>query len=344
MKNIVFALACVLAVSSQAAAATCTPTGFVRDSINLTAALINPTGTVTGSVDATGCNIGVYYDGGHNARLNGADVFGSNYFGVVVNTDNGGTSNVSIKGSTVHHVGEVPHNGAQHGLGIYLRGYAGAIKGVIDGSWVFDYQKGGITANGPGINVDVTNNVVTGDGHVTFIAQNGIQMAFGASSNAITGNYVYGNSYIGFPGDGSASTGILVAGGPGVGACPPVSADCGYDVNLQIRNNTLVANDVGVDLFNADASDNPSPAPTNIAVTGNVIYGDLCFNQSYQAGIADVGNRDRMINNTIYGPGYTACATGTTIDVSDATDPTVRNAIRRVPRPHLGRDGDDRDR
>jgi hypothetical protein len=337
LRKTVFVLAIVLGICSRASAATCTPTGFIRDSINLTAALINPPGVVSGLVDATGCNIGVYYDGGHDAKLNGADVFGSNYFGVLVNTDNFGTSNVSIRFSNVHHVGEVPHNGTQHGVGIYLRGFAGTIKGVIDTNWVFDYQKGGITANGPEIDVDITNNIVTGDGHVAFISQNGIQMAYGASSNTIAGNYVYGNSYIGT--DGSSSGGILVAGGPGVGTCPPVNADCGYDVALQIRGNTLVANDVGVYLYNADGSGNPPPTPTNIVVSNNVIYGDICYNQVYQAGISDVGNHDRLINNTIYGPGYTACATGRLIDVSDATDPTVRNA----PRPHRDHDGDDRD-
>jgi hypothetical protein len=41
----------------------CTPTGFFRDGINMTAALINPT-SVTGTVNATGCNIGVYFGAG----------------------------------------------------------------------------------------------------------------------------------------------------------------------------------------------------------------------------------------------------------------------------------------
>ena len=313
----------------------------MRDSLNLTAALINPAGAVTGLVNATGCNIGVYYEGGHDAKLNGADVFGSNYFGVMVNTDNGGTSKVRIMGSSVHHVGEVPHNGAQHGVAIYLRGFAGSINGVVDGNQVFDYQKGAISGNGPGVNVDVTDNIVIGDGHVTFIAQNGIQMAFGASNNTIARNFVYGNSYIGMPGDGSSSGGILVFGGPVGGNCPPVNGPCGYDVALQIRSNTLVANDVGVFLFNADASNNPPPTPTNILVRDNLIDGDICYNQVYQAGVSDIGNGDRIINNSINGAGYIACATGTQIDVSDATDPTVRNQPRHVPRPHLDRDGND---
>jgi len=332
-------IACMLC-ATHVSAATYTPTGFIRDAIDMTAALINPPGVVTGTVDATGCNIGVYYDGGHNARV-AADVFGSNYFGILVNTDNGGASNITITGSVVHHIGEVPHNGTQHGAGIYLRGFAGAIKGIIDSNWVFDYQKSGITANGSGVDVDITNNVVTGDGHVTFIAQNGIQMAFGASSNTIAGNYVYGNSFIGFPGDGSSSTGILIAGGPGVGTCPPVNADCGYDLNLVIRGNTLVANDVGVYVFNGDASGNPPATRTNVSVLNNIIYGDICYNQSYQAGVTDVGNRDKIIGNTIYGPGYTACASGTRIDVSDATDPTVKNTPPHRPHMYGNHDGDD---
>ena len=326
-------IACI-ALASHAHAATCTPTGFFRDAINMTAALINPPGTVTGTVDATGCNIGIYYDGGHHGRVT-ADVFGSNYFGILVNTDNGGASAISITGSVIHHIGEVPHNGTQHGVAIYLRMLPparSAASSMVTGCSIY-FQKGGITANGSGINVDISNNVVTGDGHVTFIAQNGIQMAFGASSNTIANNYVYGNSYIGIPGDGSASTGILVVGGAGVGTCPPVTANCAYDLHRVNRENTLVANDVGVYVFNGDASDNPPAAPTNVSVLDNRIYGDLCYNQAYQAGITDVGNRDRIIGNTIDGPGYTACASGTTIDVSDASDPTVKNSPPR--RPHL---------
>jgi hypothetical protein len=337
--TIVSFIAC-LSLATQAHAATCTPTGFIRDAIDMTAAMINPPGVVTGTVDATGCNIGIYYDGGHNAKVT-ADVFGSNYFGILVNTDNGGLSNVSIKSSVVHHIGEVPHNGTQHGAGIYLRGFAGTIKGVIDGNWVFDYQKAGITANGPGVDVDITNNIVTGDGHVAFIAQNGIQMAFGASNNTIANNYVYGNSFIGIPGDGSSSAGILIAGGPGFGPCPPVNANCGYDLNVVIRGNTLVANDVGVYAFNAaDNLGNPPATPTNVSVLSNTIYGDICYNQAYQAGVSDVGNRDKIIGNTIYGPGYTACATGTRIDVSDATDPLVKNRPHHVPHMHHDNDHD----
>jgi prepilin-type processing-associated H-X9-DG protein len=331
-RTLLLGVAVSICVSPIASAATCTPTGFIRDSINMTAALINPPGTVSSTVDATGCNVAIYVDGGHDLKVQGADVFGSNYFGILVNTDNGGTSNVTIRSSSIHHVGEVPHNGTQHGVGIYLRGFAGSIRGVVDNNWVFDYQKGGIVANGIGTSVDITRNQLYADGHVAFIAQNGIQMAFGSQYNTIADNFVYGNSYIG-TGDGSSSAGILLFGGPGAGACPPSNADCDYDLGVVIRGNTLVANDVGIYVYNADASGNPPATATDVTIANNVVYGDACFNQVYQAGITDVGNRDKIRNNTVYGPGYVACATGTTIDVSDANDPQVHNK----PHPHHAR-------
>ena len=47
----------------------CLPTGWVVNGVNLTAALISPTGTFSGVLDATGCNIGIYYGPGVNAKL-----------------------------------------------------------------------------------------------------------------------------------------------------------------------------------------------------------------------------------------------------------------------------------
>jgi hypothetical protein len=322
-----------VANSPDASADRCTPTGFVRESINLTAALINPPGPVGSMLDATGCHIGIYYDGGHDATLDGADVSGASHYGVLVNTDNGGTSAVSVKRSVVHHIGDVPHGGGQYGVGILLRGYAGLITGEIDNNQVLDYQKGGITANGRGVNVAITNNAVIGDGHLTYTAQNGIQVAFGATSSNLSANFVYGNSYRGDPGDGSSSAGILIAGGAAFGSCPPLNAPCDYVRDLEVRDNTVFANDVGVYLFNADESGSASPTPTNLIAVQNVIYGDLCYNTVFQAGVSDVGHSDTIRRNTIYGPGYLKCVSGTTIDIIDAFNPTLRRQshVYRIP-------------
>lgn len=293
----------VLALVSTAAhaATACTPTGFVRDGINMTAALINP-GTVTGTVDATGCNVGVYYDEqGAGGTVKNAEIFGANYFGVLVNGD-AGTVNVDIVGSAIHDIGEFPHNGTQHGVAIYYRGFfeVSAVTGKLSGNQIYNYQKGGIVANGMGTQVIITGNTVTGDGHVNYIAQNGIQVGYGAQASVMR-NTVSDNSYIGFPGDGSASGGILVVGGP--------AYDGPYTVNTKVNDNILVDNDVGVYLTNV-ALDGSAPASqTNIKVVNNTISDDRCFNTSYQAGIADQGNNDKLINNAISGPGYDGCVT-----------------------------------
>jgi hypothetical protein len=280
-----------LGAGSARAAVTCTPTGFVRDAINLTAALINP-GKVTGTVDATGCNIGVYYGPGSKGQINKAEIFGSNYYGVV---NNGGK--VDVQNSNVHNIGEVPFNGTQHGVGIYFAYDTGA-TGSIANNTVSAYQKGGIVVNGGSDSADIHNNTVTGLGRVNFIAGNGIQVAFGASGD-VHNNTVTGNAYTGA--NNASSAGILVFGGCG----DPTS-------KVDVHDNTLMNNDMGIYFANYNATcDAPSPTPTKGDIHNNTISNDGVTNVSgfgsptgYQAGINEIGNGDDIHNNTISGPGY----------------------------------------
>ena len=80
--------------------------------------------------------------------------------------------------SHVHNIGDLPFNGAQHGLAIYFAtvdtGNAstqptcttGSTTGTISGNTVDSYQKGGIIAACTGTNVEITNNTVIGAGPV----------------------------------------------------------------------------------------------------------------------------------------------------------------------------------
>lgn len=330
MRRIIFvstlfaAIAAVLLMTppKTKATVTCTQTGFFRDSINMTAAMINPT-SVTGEVDATGCNIGVYYAPGSTGLIKNANIHGANYFGVVANGDTDDVT-LDILTSNIHDIGEVPHNGTQHGVGIYWRGFfaQGGVTGRIVGNTITSYQKGGIVTNGTGVQATISDNTVTGDGHVTFIAMNGIQVGYGASASVMR-NRVSGNSYIGFPGDGSASGGILVVGGAGYGQCPDGN-DCPYTVNTKVNDNVLVNNDVGVYLSNLAADFSAPLTATNIKAVNNTISNDSCFNTSYQAGISDVGNNDKMIANTISGQGYEPpCGVAVDADVSFTNRPKI---------------------
>ncbi len=308
------------------AAVTCTPTSFVRDGIDLTAALVNPTGTVSGEVDANGCNIGVYYDRG-NGAVNGANIHGANYFGVVVNGDANAVS-VDVLNSQIHDIGDTPLNGTQHGVAIYYRVFGtGSASGTVRGNTVSRYQKGGIVANGTGTSVTVQSNTVTAVGPVDYIAQNGIQIGYGAKAQ-VHDNGVSGNAYTGSGGDSSG--GILVVGGECYGD------GLAYTTGTDIVGNTLTNNDVGVYLSNApgpypSGCGNAPAAATDIKVVNNTISDSAVTNTSgngatgYQAGISDQGNGDKLINNTISGVGYQSCQPNTCLAI-DSQAPYSANA------------------
>ena len=93
-----------------------------------------------------------------------------------------------MTGGTIHHIGEVPFNGIQHGVGIF---YTGA-SGQISGNTVSQYQKGGIVA-GTAASHDQRQHRDR-PGRIDYIAQNGIQVSFGTSAR-LFGNDVSLNNY-----------------------------------------------------------------------------------------------------------------------------------------------------
>ncbi len=295
---------------STASAVTCTPTGYYRDGANMTAALVNPA-SVTGDVDATGCNIGVYYNTGIGT-IDKANIYGANYFGVV---NNG--ANVAISNSSIHDIGESPLNGAQHGVGIYFV-TGSAATGRIVGNSIWNYQKGGIVVNGVGTNANIQKNIVTGQGPVAYIAQNGIQVGYGATAT-VRGNTVTGNSYTG---TSTVSGGIIVVGGPGYGDA------YAYTVGTQIVDNIVRNNDIGIFLTNLAANGGAPTTETNVKATNNVISSDGLHNNyygGYQAGISDVGNNDKLVHNTISGAGYDPAANPTAYTVAIDADTSFTN-------------------
>jgi hypothetical protein len=312
---------CALAVFAGAssdtarAAPVCSPTGFIRDSINLTAALINP-GNVSGDIDATGCNIGIYYGPNTKGHVENANIHGANYFGIV---NNGGQ--VDVMNSAISEIGEKPFNGTQHGVAIYWA-FGSSAKGNINGNYIWDYQKGGIVVNGPNASANIQQNTVIGLGPVNFIAQNGIQAGYGANTQ-IQQNFVSGNSYTGA--NFASSGGVLLVGGDCYGG--PAT------INTHVQNNTGIANDVGLWFSNLDASCNPVLLVTKNTANNNSLVNNAVNNTTgngsgpYQAGVSDQGNQDTVQNNYICGPGYPSTNSGGlyAIDVSATNNPKVQN-------------------
>jgi len=306
MKRALFGLIAVVIVSTAPhtkalGGGQCVPTGWN----GLTAVLVNP-GNVNGAtVAATNCDMGIYYDStGTGGTVINAEIYGALYYGVFVNGDAGAVS-VDVLNSSIHNIGDSPLNGNQRGVGIYYRAYmlGGSASGKVSGNQLRDYQKGGLVFNGQGTNVIAQNNIVEGQGPVAYIAQNGIQFGYGSSGSAMK-NTVTGHSYMG---TSTVSGGIIVVGGAGYGSCPDGNP-CAYTNGVQIVQNKVVNNDIGVWLTNIDAASNPPADATNIKVVNNTISNKGLDNNyygvGYQAGIADQGNNDKLISNTISGAGY----------------------------------------
>ena len=123
--SLITGLALAGAVCASTAGAACTPTGFIRDGMNLTAKVIAD-GDISGTIDATGCNIGIYYGPGTSGTVAGSEVFGSNYFGIVATGEDGdvdqclghlGTTSVDVTSNNIHDIGEKPFNGVSTELG-----------------------------------------------------------------------------------------------------------------------------------------------------------------------------------------------------------------------------------
>lgn len=97
---------------------------------------------------------------------------------------------------------------------------------------VTSYQKGGIIVNGD-VLTEVQHNTVTGLGPVNFIAQNGIQLGYGAAGY-VENNTIWGNVYT--PAT-YGSGGILIYGGGD---------------NIHIDENTISVSDIGIWLAGGD--------------------------------------------------------------------------------------------
>lgn len=180
---------------------------------------------------------------------------------------------------------------------------------------VSGYQKNGMTIDGPGTTASVTNNSVSGAGRSdTFfspiIAQNGIEIGRGAAGSILS-NTVSNNTYTGTA--PASDGGVLVFGGPCYGSGTPLTT------NIQVENNMLQDNDVGIYLSNLIVDQNnfcALPAtPTKDKAFGNHITNSAASNVGgynlfnapggYQAGISDEGYSDKMTTNSICGVGYT---------------------------------------
>jgi hypothetical protein len=146
-----------------------------------------------------------------------------NIIGVYFRNSSGSVTNSAVR----HFRMGAGLGGCQVGLGIFAQSDPlgpGISNVTVTNSSVHDFQKNGITGNEPGTTLVANGNYVTGDGPTPNIAQNGIQIGFGAKGT-ITGNMVSEVVYSQCvdpsapnpnPCNNGSSTGILVYDAGGV--------------------------------------------------------------------------------------------------------------------------------
>ena len=109
---------------------------------------------------------------------NGITGCGPDLIGVFFRNASGKIRNLAVRNMKL----AASLNGCQSGLGVFVQSGNGKTSHVeIIGNSVHDFQKNGITGNEMGTEVHISNNTVSGLGPTTGAAQNGIQVAFGAS-------------------------------------------------------------------------------------------------------------------------------------------------------------------
>ncbi len=171
------------------------PDGYTLDGANYTITAVDPAG---------GHFLGaVVMNGGSLANVTNVRITASN----LANTCDAGVDRLrgilleaargSITNNTVSGVRQ-GLSGCQEGNAIEVRAAPFDKTGTdfavtISGNTVSNYQKNGITANGS-VAAIITDNNVTGDGPITYTAQNGIQVGFGATAT-VRNNTVSGNNY-----------------------------------------------------------------------------------------------------------------------------------------------------
>jgi len=165
----------------------------------------------------------------------------------------------SVASSTILGIAETPLSGNQQGVAVYALNDDSIPRSLfVGGNTISGYQKNGMALSGAGLTATVSGNTVTGAGPTALIAQNGIQLSYGAVGS-ITGNNVSGNDCTSVPGgctDDPTST-TTADGAAGILVYLPGAS------TITVSGNTLANNQFGVWTVGA----------TDISVTNNGISG-----------------------------------------------------------------------
>jgi nitrous oxidase accessory protein NosD len=189
-----------------------------------------------------------------NLKLDGSKVTntpGADFMGILYRGTPGVIDSITVDGISV-----------SNGNAIYLSGFGSPVNVSVTSSTVSGYFKNGITANNPGMTATISDNTITGVGPTSSVAQNGIQIGFGATG-MVSGNTISDNAWTStYGGTNDPATDADADGASGVLLYMPASG-------VEISGNTLTGNQFGVWTVAAPDVDIHDNTITGLAHTGS---------------------------------------------------------------------------
>ncbi|HOU41576.1 MAG TPA: right-handed parallel beta-helix repeat-containing protein, partial [Promineifilum sp.] len=138
-------------------------------------------------------------------------------------------------------------NGNAIGVGRQLWSTSGTAD--ITDNEISTYQKTGVIVDNTGSSANITGNTITGDGPISYIAENGIQVSRGATAE-INGNTITGHSYAPFT---ATSTGMLLYQGG----------------TVNTDGNTVTQNQIGINVIDTSGTHKNNIVTATAAGTGS---------------------------------------------------------------------------
>jgi parallel beta-helix repeat protein len=299
------------------------PGGIVANSTSLDGG--NPIAAQIAVQNATTVNINNIGVDGSNNGITGC---APNLVGILYQNASGAVRNSAITNEAL----TANLNGCQSGQGIFVEsGGTGSSSIMIVNNTVSGFQKNGIAGHDANTILTVQLNTVTGQGPTTGAAENGIELAYGATGRVIN-NYVADMIYSPVAGNtGNGASGILLYAAPGSTVSNNVVANTQFGIAVAGDNNgdadsaTLNANHVqathafdGIDICGAG----------NATVTNNFVNGsdEAGIHLDSSCGAPSLGNtvKSNHINGAcagiLQGTGSTASfATNTIVNAANVT-------------------------
>lgn len=235
----------------------------------------------------------------------------------------------TIDHTEIRFIENTPRDGTQHGIGIYIRttiDHDQEQNIVITNNHIDHYQKNGMAIVGDHLVATITDNTVIGSGPTDLIAQNGIQLSYGATGtiarNTVTENYCTSipghctDDPTSFTADSAAGILIFAPGNDPIDIHDNILTNNQNNISalsssdyfssatqllMNIFGNTIDGGQLGIALYDVDGS---------LPVIGN-IFQNIITDQEYGLFVSDYTPEDtpphisahlnQIMTNTLYG-------------------------------------------